>query len=98
MSGGSYDYICFKIEEFSRGIYRQDTNPRRKAFASIVRKMAHVAHEIEWADSGDIGQEDADKSIDDFFSSLSVDGDKLIKAIAYDELSGILTNYLSMNK
>lgn len=68
MSGGSYDYMCFKIKDFANEIRDQDTNPSRKKFAELVRDVAKVAHDIEWADSGDYGQEDAEKSLNEFFS------------------------------
>jgi hypothetical protein len=68
MSGGSYDYVCFKIKDFSSQIRNQDSHPLRKEFAEIVRDIAKVAHDIEWADSCDYSQEDADRSLTDFFS------------------------------
>jgi hypothetical protein len=68
MSGGSYDYIYFKIKDFANEIRDQDTNPLRKNFAELISDVAKVAHDIEWADSGDYSQEDADKSLNDFFS------------------------------
>jgi len=68
MSGGSYDYICFKIKDFASQIRDQDTNPIRKEFSEIVRDISKVAHDIEWADSCDYSQEDANKSLNEFFS------------------------------
>jgi hypothetical protein len=63
MSGGSYDYICFSIDEFGRGIRDQDNNPLRKCFAELVRDVAAVAKEIEWADSCDTSQADAEMAM-----------------------------------
>ena len=37
MSGGSYDYICYKIQDFSESIDHQDKIPRRAAFAELMK-------------------------------------------------------------
>lgn len=68
MSGGSYDYICFKIKDFANVLRDQETNPNRKKFAELLRDVAKVAHDLEWADSSDYSPEDATKSLDEFFS------------------------------
>ena len=49
MSGGSMEYLSFKVEDAS---FREDT-PERKAFRAHLRKVAEAMHKIEWNDSGD---------------------------------------------
>lgn len=49
MSGGSMDYLCYKVEEAT---FRLDTAMRR-AFAKKMNLFAKCLHAIEWNDSGD---------------------------------------------
>lgn len=45
------DYLCFKVESAE---FTLDT-PERKAFKAHLEKVANALHDIEWVDSGDIG-------------------------------------------
>ena len=49
MSGGSMEYLSYKVEDAN---FREDT-PERKAFRAHLRKVANAMHKIEWNDSGD---------------------------------------------
>ena len=49
MSGGSMDYLSYKIEDAR---FHEDT-PERRAFRTHLQRVAEALHEIEWADSGD---------------------------------------------
>ncbi len=49
MSGGSMDYLSYKVEEAN---FREDT-PERRAFRNHLQLVATALHAIEWADSGD---------------------------------------------
>lgn len=49
MSGGSMDYLSFKVEDAT---FAQNT-PERRAFRAHLRKVAAALHIIEWNDSGD---------------------------------------------
>ena len=49
MSGGSMDYLCYKVEE----AHISPTTPERKAFAKHMKKVAKALRAIEWNDSGD---------------------------------------------
>jgi hypothetical protein len=54
MSGGSYDYVSFKIEEAaSRLRSGHATEPHLLALAKHLDDIAKVMHDIEWAESGD---------------------------------------------
>lgn len=93
MSGGSYDYFCFKMEEFADSIRGQENNPRRAAFAQLCKLIAKAAHDIEWVDSCDYGKGDENKAIDEVMAFLKEDPDKIKKAAAYDSLQTILKDF-----
>lgn len=74
MSGGSYDYIQYKLEGFvghlrsSHLAHGASKHARlRRAFADLMEKAALVAHEIEWCDSADTRPEDSLKALEKFF-------------------------------
>lgn len=49
MSGGSMDYLSYKVEDAE---FAENT-PERKAFRQHLKLVAKALHEIEWCDSGD---------------------------------------------
>ena len=98
MSGGSYDYICYKIKELKSEIRGQESNPRRKAFAELMELVGNAMHDIEWVDSCDYGVGDENESIDKVFSYLSNDPETIIKARSYDEMSKMIQDFLKLNK
>lgn len=81
MSGGRYDYLCFKVMEFAEqietsverfngdGTYNPNPpqDPRRTQFKKLLLLCADVCKDIEWCDSGDCGPEHERKSIDKLF-------------------------------
>ena len=58
MSGGSMEYLCYKVEEAS---FARIT-PERKAFIKHLQLVAKALKAIEWNDSGD-GANDEEKLI-----------------------------------
>jgi hypothetical protein len=92
MSGGSYDYACYRIKDFASQLMSTDTNPKRKAFKHLLEKVAEAAHAIEWVDSGDYGTGDEDKYIEEVFNCSKIDKDILFKAHAYDAIVKVLKN------
>ena len=56
MSGGSMQYLSYKVEDAS---FREDT-PERRAFRKHLNLVAEALHAIEWADSGDTHPGDHD--------------------------------------
>lgn len=52
MSGGSMDYLCFKVDDVASELATSKC-PTRRAFAEHLKKVAHALHEIEWVDSAD---------------------------------------------
>lgn len=58
MSGGEYDWIYLKIQEFAESIHEKGdgsaANPElRRRFKAHLLKVAKAAKAIEWNDSGD---------------------------------------------
>ena len=50
MSGGSFDYICYKIKDAAR--YAED-----KEISELLYDLADLLHDEEWADSGDYSKD-----------------------------------------
>lgn len=49
MSGGSMNYLSFKVEEAEF----EENSPLRRAFRKHLKKVAKALHAIEWNDSCD---------------------------------------------
>lgn len=86
MSGGHYDYAYHKIAEFAENLElshdRLDSDgmnkpnpppcPRRLKFKKLLTLVAEAAKAVEWADSGDSGEDEAEKAMDMVFDFLSL--------------------------
>ncbi len=75
MSGGSLDYVYFKVESAAHDIAREPfTNkiPELKAFKDHLIKVAEVLHDVEWFLSGDYTEETMLKSIKELLSDEQV--------------------------
>lgn len=88
MSGGSYDYICHKIDDIE--IQGTRDNKRRLLFQKLLKLVAKAMHDIEWVDSGDCGDGDENKAIDSVFDFLKGDAEQKWKSLAYDEIVKIV--------
>ena len=55
MSGGSWDYICYRMDEVADKL-QHERSPLRRAFGKHLVLCAKAMHDIEWSDSGDIGE------------------------------------------
>lgn len=60
MSGGSHDYICYKINEELCGKMED------RELNDLINDISILAHDLEWYHSGDIGRESYVKSIKAF--------------------------------
>ena len=57
MSGGSHNYICYRIEEELVGeMHDAELN-------DLMKDIADLAHDLEWFDSGDIGEDTYKESV-----------------------------------
>jgi len=93
MSGGSYDYFCFKAMNFAEEI-QTNNDPKRIAFKKLAELFADASKAIEWEDSGDTGKENTDKTINVLFNFLGYDSQLIWKAAAYDEFKVIVKKFM----
>ena len=91
MSGGSYDYVCFKIDQIE--IMDAKDNPRRMAFQQLLILVAKAMHDIEWVDSADYGPGDENEAIDKCLAFLGQDPTLITKAHAFDGLKDHLQEF-----
>lgn len=63
MSGGSLDYVYYKVEEAAFDLKRKANTPALKAFADHLLEVSKALHDVEWYLSGDTGLEQAEESI-----------------------------------
>jgi hypothetical protein len=61
MSGGSYNYTYLHIEDMAANL--RTTTQLRKAFKTLLKKVAFACREIEWVDSSDTAPGDEDEPI-----------------------------------
>ena len=53
MSGGSLDYVCYKVDDAIDTIEKRATTVLQKAFAKHLKDVAKALHDLEWVYSGD---------------------------------------------
>ena len=58
MSGGSLDYVCYKVGDAADSIEARATTPLQKAFAAHLKDVAKALHDLEWVFSGDYSDGD----------------------------------------
>jgi len=95
MSGGSYDYIGYKISEIK--LIRADSDPRIATFQKLLKLVGEAMHEIEWADSCDTspGNDNETRAIDKCLEFMQCKREIVIKAHAYDNLKERLDEFFS---
>lgn len=70
MSGGSYDYECYRVEEEYVGrMYDREMN-------LLMLDLVKVLHDLEWWQSGDCGEETYQKTLSEFKDKW-FDGDRV---------------------
>lgn len=62
MSGGSYDYLCYKIDDMADRLVASK-DPLRRAFGKHLLLVSKAAKSVEWVDSGDYGPGDEREDI-----------------------------------
>jgi hypothetical protein len=63
MSGGSWGYLCHKMEDAADSLLKSK-DAARKAFGKSMLLHANAMHDIEWVDSGDYGSGDEIEAIE----------------------------------
>lgn len=63
MSGGSLDYVSFRVEEAAATIRARCPDPLHQAFATHLELVANALHECEWVLSCDTGPGDDEAAI-----------------------------------
>lgn len=60
MSGGSYDYVCYKLSNECDGrMYDIEMN-------DLVKDLSEVLHDLEWWQSGDYSEEQYRETVSEF--------------------------------
>ncbi len=60
MSGGSYSYVCYTLEEACEGrMYDAEMN-------LFIKDFVELLHDLEWWQSGDVGEDRYRKTLKQF--------------------------------
>ena len=63
MSGGSLDYVFYKLDDAVDSIEKRATTPLHKAFAAHLRDVSKALHDLEWVYSCDYSDGDEVEAI-----------------------------------
>ena len=74
MSGGSWDYVSYRLEEVGDQLL-ESSDSKRKELGALVLLVAIALHDIEWADSSDYSPGDEEAAID---AALQFGGTKAV--------------------
>lgn len=91
MSGGSYDYECYRVEEEYVGrMYDREMN-------LLMFDLVKVLHDLEWWQSGDYGEETYQKTLSEFKDKW-FDGDRVerLQNIITEATDKLRTELLAM--
>ena len=91
MSGGSYDYECYRVEEVYVGrMYDREMN-------ILMLDLVKVLHDLEWWQSGDYGEEAYQKTLSEFKDKW-FDGDRSerLESIINESIADLRTELLKM--
>ena len=90
MSGGSMDYLTYKVDEAADQLTNKNNTPLQRALGEHLRKVAKALHDVEWVWSGDYGRGDEEEAIravlgdatpERVMDVLQVDAAELIKQL-----------------
>ena len=59
MSGGSLNYICYKLEDVASSIDDKEVR-------DLVNDLAELLHDLEWYMSGDYGEDSYEETLSKF--------------------------------
>ena len=93
MSGGSWDYLSFKIDEaVDRLLVSPD--PLRRVFGQQLKLSAKALYDIEWVDSGDMAPGDERPAIE---VALGKDARALELAEVQQEIEALIAQYRELS-
>lgn len=88
MSGGSYDYVCYKLSNECEGrMYDAEMN-------DLITDLCEVLHDLEWWQSGDTSEESYRKTLAKFKAKW-FKGNRKVRLKGYiDEQIGMVRSQL----
>lgn len=91
MSGGSYDYKYYIIEEYYVGaMYDAELD-------EMMKDLVEVMHDVEWWQSGDIDEDDYRKTVKEFKDKwFNTDREERLKPIIYKRINDVRTELINM--
>lgn len=91
MSGGSYDYKCYTVEEYYVGsMYDVELN-------EMMKDLIEVLHDVEWWQSGDIDEDDYRKTVKKFKDKwFNMDKSERLKPIIDRRINEVRTELVNM--
>lgn len=89
MSGGSLDYICWKIEEAACRVDDRELK-------AMLLDLAKVMHDCEWWLSCDISKEEYQKTLNDFKNKWFGKRDENLKSIINAAVATLREELLDM--
>jgi hypothetical protein len=90
MSGGSYNYTCFRIEEEYVG-HMHDAE-----LDELMKDIYKVTHDLEWWQSCDIGEDDYRKTVLAFKKKWFGKRDERLKGIIETKCAELKAELLTM--
>lgn len=63
MSGGSYDYSCFRVNDMAQDTRIKFGSPLRRAFGKHLELVSEAMRMVEWVDSSDYSPGDENEAI-----------------------------------
>jgi hypothetical protein len=81
MSGGSMDYICYKVADAA-------THVRDREISKLLLDLSELLHDLEWYESGDYGEGAYEESLTKFKA-------KWFKADRTERLKGYIDESLN---
>ena len=70
MSGGSMDYLTYRVDDVASDLQNKNNTPLQRAFGKHLEKVAKALHDVEWVWSGDYGTGDDEEAIKDVLGDV----------------------------
>ena len=91
MSGGSYNYECYRVEEEYVGAMHD------AELDEMMKDLVKVLHDVEWWQSCDIGEDDYRKTVKDFKDKwFNADRCERLKPIIDRRINEVRTELINM--